>query len=91
MSESVALVMVPDLARLYDFGPTHPLRPERVLGTFEHIEKLDMVAKAGVREVEARSATDEEVLAVHDAEFVNAVRDIDSGLVTSQFGLQYGL
>lgn len=91
MSDSVALVMVPDLARLYDFGPTHPLRPERVLGTFEHIEKLEMVAKAGVREVEARSATDAEIRAVHDVAFVNAVRDIDTGLMSSQFGLQYGL
>ncbi|MBA3290810.1 MAG: acetoin utilization protein AcuC [Actinobacteria bacterium] len=91
MTESTTLVTVPDLARLYDFGPSHPLRPERVLGTYEHIESLDMVAKAGVAEVDARRASDEEVLAVHAADFVNAVRDIDSGLAISSFGLGYGL
>ncbi len=91
MSDSTALIRVPDLARLYDFGPTHPLRPERVLGTLHHVEKLDIVDKAGVQEVEARRASDDEVLAVHSAEFVHAVRDVDAGAVTSQFGLQYGL
>ncbi|MDQ3771091.1 MAG: acetoin utilization protein AcuC [Actinomycetota bacterium] len=91
MTESTTLVTVPDLARLYDFGPSHPLRPERVLGTYEHIKSLDMVAKAGVAEVDARRASDEEVLAVHAGDFVNAVRDIDSGLATSSFGLGYGL
>ena len=27
MSESIALVTVEDIARAYDFGPGHPLRP----------------------------------------------------------------
>jgi acetoin utilization protein AcuC len=91
MSDSTALIRVPDLARLYDFGPSHPLRPERVLGTLDHIARLNLVQNERVKEIDARSATDEEILAVHSAEFMNAVRDIDGGAVTSQFGLQYGL
>src|ERR671917_522672 len=67
MSDAVALVTVEDIARKYDFGPQHPLRPERVLLTYDHI------------------------LAIHDAEFVNAVRDIDGGLMPSGAGLLYGL
>ena len=91
MSDSTTLIRVPDLARLYDFGPTHPLRPERVLGTLDHIARLGIVEKAGVKEMDARRANDDEILAVHSAEFVNAVRDVDAGVVTSQFGLQYGV
>jgi acetoin utilization protein AcuC len=91
MSDSTTLIRVPDLARLYDFGPTHPLRPERVLGTLDHIERLGIVDAAGVKEVDARRAHDDEILTVHSAEFVNAVRDVDAGVVTSQFGLQYGV
>jgi acetoin utilization protein AcuC len=91
MSDSTTLIRVPDLARLYDFGPTHPLRPERVLGTLDHIARLGMIDEAGVEEVDARNATDDEIRAVHSAEFVTAVRDVDAGVVTSQFGLQYGV
>ncbi|MGH2735936.1 MAG: acetoin utilization protein AcuC [Actinomycetota bacterium] len=91
MSRSVALVTVEDIARMYDFGPHHPLRPERVLLTYEKVRDLGLIDLEHVVEVPSRSATDDEILAVHGAEFVNAVRDIDSGLMPAGAGLQYGL
>ncbi|CAN5617653.1 acetoin utilization protein AcuC [soil metagenome] len=91
MSDLTTLIRVPDLARLYDFGPTHPLRPERVLGTLDRIADLGIVELAGVEQIDARHASDDEILTVHSTEFMNAVRDIDAGAVTTQFGLQYGV
>jgi len=91
MSGSTTLIRVPDLARLYDFGPTHPLRPERVLGTLDRIADLGIVEQAEVEQIDARTASDDEILAVHSAEFMNAVRDIDAGTVPAQFGMQYGV
>lgn len=91
MSDSVALVVVEDIARKYDFGATHPLRPERVLLTYENIRALGLVDRDNVSEVPSRSATEAEILAVHDADFVNAVRDIDGGLMPVSSGLRYGL
>ena len=40
---SVGLVTVDDVAKAYDFGPQHPLRPERVILTYEHIEALGLM------------------------------------------------
>jgi acetoin utilization protein AcuC len=89
MSESVALVTVDDIAKAYDFGSSHPLRPERVLLTYDHIRDLGLNEVA--REVSSRSATDAEIEAVHDPDFVSMVKAIDAGTVDEREGLAYGL
>ena len=89
MSHSVALVTVEDIAKTYDFGSSHPLRPERVLLTYDHIENLGLAEK--VRLVPSRSATDDEVAAVHDQEFIGMVKAIDAGEVDEREGLGFGL
>ncbi|HEV3472897.1 MAG TPA: acetoin utilization protein AcuC, partial [Actinomycetota bacterium] len=61
----VALVAVDDLARLYDFGATHPLRPERVLLTYERIRALGLMDLPHVTELAARVADDAEITAAH--------------------------
>jgi acetoin utilization protein AcuC len=76
---------------MYDFGPQHPLRPERVLGTYENIRKLGLESRPNVREVPSRPATEAEICAVHDLEFVEIVRGIDEGSVEKWAGLEYGL
>lgn len=91
MSDSVALVTVEDIARAYDFGASHPLRPERVLLTYDNVRNLGLIDRDDVREVPSRSANDEEILAVHDAEFVEMVRAIDAGRVDERAGLEFGL
>lgn len=85
------LITVEDIARRYDFGDSHPLRPERVLLTYENIRKLGLIALDHVEEIPARDATDEEILAVHDADFVQAVKGIDAGTLPAGAGLEYGL
>jgi acetoin utilization protein AcuC len=91
VSAYVALVVVEDIARKYDFGSSHPLRPERVLLTYENIRTLGLIDRANVVEVLSRSATEAELLAVHDADFVNAVQAIDEGSKPPSSGLLYGL
>jgi acetoin utilization protein AcuC len=89
LSRSVGLVRVEDIARTYDFGASHPLRPERVLLTYENIDRLGLSRRDHVEALASRSATDDEVLAVHGAEFVDAVKSIDAGERTS--ALEFGL
>ncbi|MFN2490241.1 MAG: acetoin utilization protein AcuC [Actinomycetota bacterium] len=87
----VALVNVEDIARSYDFGASHPLRPERVLLTYDNIRRLGLVGLGDVREVPSRSATSEEIIAVHDAAFVDAVRGIGDGTMERWAGIEFGL
>lgn len=87
----VALVSIGDLGRLYDFGASHPLRPERVLLTYDHIRELGLGDHPHVSTVEARVATDEEITAAHDPEFVRTVIGIDRGDLSERDGLEFGL
>jgi acetoin utilization protein AcuC len=89
VTERIALVTVDDIARAYDFGPSHPLRPERVLLTYDHIRELGLIDL--VREVPSRVATNEEILAVHSPEYVATVMGIDDGSVDPRAGFEYGL
>jgi acetoin utilization protein AcuC len=91
VSESVALVTVEDIARIYDFGSSHPLRPERVLLTYEHIRALDLLYRPNVTQEKSRVATDEEIAAVHDRDFIETVKGIDSGELSERHGLPFGL
>jgi acetoin utilization protein AcuC len=91
MSERVALVMVEDSARAYDFGSAHPLRPERVLLTYERIRELGLLDLSSVQSLESRSASEQEITRVHDSRFVAAVRDVDEGLMERWAGIEYGL
>lgn len=57
----------------YDFGPQHPLRPERItagLELLEHIGLWDSRRSAGP----VVSALDEEIFLIHDVAYVDAVR-----------------
>jgi acetoin utilization protein AcuC len=91
LSSSVALVIVDDIARAYDFGSSHPLRPERVLLTYDKVRELGLVGLDHVREIPSRSASDEEIEAAHAGDFVKMVKDIDRGAVDEHEGLRYGL
>ncbi|HYP23505.1 MAG TPA: acetoin utilization protein AcuC [Actinomycetota bacterium] len=88
---SVALVTVEDIARAYDFGSSHPLRPERVLLTYDAVRELGLTALPNVSEVPSRSATDDEILAVHDEDFVAMVKAVDAGAADRREALEFGL
>lgn len=89
--KSVALVTVDEIAREYDFGPQHPLRPERVLLTYESIRALDLIHRPNVDEIPARVATEEEVRAAHSADYVEVVKALDWGMMPPSQALHYGL
>ena len=91
MSESVALVTVDDIAKAYDFGSSHPLRPERVLLTYDRIRELGLLDPPNVEEIPYRSATEDEVRAVHDPGFIEVVKGIDAGDLEHRVGLEFGL
>ena len=82
---------VEDIARAYDFGSSHPLRPERVLLTYEHIRALDLLYRPNVRREKSRDATDDEIAAAHDRDFIETVKGIDSGSLSESHGLPFGL
>ena len=91
MPDHIALVTVDDLAKAYDFGSSHPLRPERVLLTYDNIRDLGLTSLEHVDEIQYRTATETEVVAVHDQRFIDVVRGIDDGRVEERAGLEYGL
>jgi acetoin utilization protein AcuC len=89
----MAVIAHDDCFLSYDFGPEHPLRPERlVLG-------LDLLREAGIWDESSESlavipATDQELQRVHDAGYLRAVQDAGMGLVPlaqlARFGLGAG-
>ena len=91
VSERVALITVDDLAERYDFGPQHPLRPERVLLTYERIRALGLIDGQRVAEVHYRVARDDEIARVHDEDFIAVVKGLDAGEVAPGRALRFGL
>ncbi|MEX2587551.1 MAG: acetoin utilization protein AcuC [Actinomycetota bacterium] len=79
MRDQVELIWYGSGAPWYDFGPQHPLRPGRITLTHDLIESLGIVDGDRVVQTDARSATDEEILAVHAPEYVQAVKAAGNG------------
>jgi acetoin utilization protein AcuC len=79
VSEQVELVWYGDDAPLYDLGPQHPLRPARVILTRRLILDYGLIDGQRVAEIPARDATDDELLLVHTARYLDAVRRAGNG------------
>ncbi len=73
MGGEAGLVLCPE-ARIYDHGPEHPLRPARVLLTWQLIEACGLTELANVSTLECRKASDAEIGLVHTADFIEATR-----------------
>jgi acetoin utilization protein AcuC len=58
----------------YDFGPTHPMHPVRVDLTMRLARSLGVVGDGALVAVPAPDATDDDLLVVHDASLIEAVR-----------------
>jgi acetoin utilization protein AcuC len=78
VSDRVALVRCPE-ARIYDHGPQHPLRPQRVLYTWDLIDACGLPELPNVIEVPCRPATDDELGRVHTDPFIDATRRAGHG------------
>ena len=60
----------------YDFGATHPLQPIRVQLAVELMRMCGLLDAANVTRLDPRLATREELLAVHDRAYVDAVETL---------------
>ena len=89
MSDRVGLVRCPE-ARIYDHGPQHPLRPERVLLTWELIDAYRIGEGSGVVSLGAEAADDATLLMVHTAEFIDATKRAGAGEEGSWTRFGYG-
>ena len=78
MSGGAGLVLCPE-ARIYDHGPQHPLRPHRVLLTWDLIRGCGLLDRSEASTIACRSATDEEVRLVHTADYLDATRRAGHG------------
>jgi acetoin utilization protein AcuC len=78
VSGRAALVRCPE-ARIYDHGPGHPLRPDRVLLTWELIGATGLDAGPDVTVLGCEPATDEELQLVHTSEYVEATKAAGRG------------
>ncbi|MBI3944644.1 MAG: acetoin utilization protein AcuC [Armatimonadetes bacterium] len=63
----------------YDLGPSHPLKPVRLRMTQDLLDAYGVLARPEARVVEARPATEEEVLAVHTRGYYDAVAALSAG------------
>jgi acetoin utilization protein AcuC len=78
MSGRAGLVLAPE-ARMYDHGPAHPLRPERVLYTWELIRACGLLERPDVETIGCTAATDDEIALVHTRGFIDATRRAGQG------------
>jgi len=73
VSDRVCLVRCRE-AGIYDHGPGHPLRPDRVLLTWDLIEAYGLDAAANVEVLGCEPAGDDEIGLVHTPAFIDATR-----------------
>ena len=78
MSERVGLVRDRGV-RIYDHGPEHPLRPERVLLTWDLIEAYGLLGAPNVETLVCESAADALLELVHEPAFIDATRRAGHG------------
>ena len=87
MSDQVTFVWDERLAA-YNFGPSHPLAPIRVELAVRLVRDLALLDRPNVREVAADFAPDADLLRVHTAEYLAAVRGAgETGLDDLAHGL----
>ncbi|HJX06458.1 MAG TPA: acetoin utilization protein AcuC [Actinomycetota bacterium] len=71
MGDRAGLVVAAE-AGIYDHGPQHPLRPDRVLLTWDLIAACGLDRRAGVATISAEPAANEDLERVHTSAFIEA-------------------
>ena len=75
---SASLIYSPRLAR-YRLSPSHPLKPERLVMTYELIQACGLLHNPETDCREPVPATEEDLLLVHSREYLEAVRTAAAG------------
>jgi acetoin utilization protein AcuC len=90
-ANDAVLVTVDDAVRDYDFGAAHPLRPERVLLTYGHIEQLGFHDLPGLTQLRMQPVGEDAILRAHDSDYVEMVKALGDGREEPSRGLRFGL
>ncbi|MEE8574778.1 MAG: acetoin utilization protein AcuC [Thermodesulfobacteriota bacterium] len=75
----------------FSYGGGHPMRPLRLRLTHELMGRLGLLTGEGVKVIEAREATEREILTSHTPEYLEALKVADSGEISERLGMAYGL
>jgi acetoin utilization protein AcuC len=78
VSEHIGLVRDPGV-RSYDHGPGHPLRPERVLLTWDLIDAYGLLDASGVETLRCAPADDAALQLVHTPAYIDATKRAGHG------------
>jgi acetoin utilization protein AcuC len=89
VSDHVGLVLAPE-ARIYDHGPDHPLRPDRVLLTWDLIAAYGLDGHPNVGTLGVEPADDATLELVHTPAFVDATRRAGHGELGDWARFGYG-
>jgi len=73
----------------YDYGAAHPLKIERLRLTHDLCEAYDLFAFPDAALIEARPASESEILRYHTSEYVATLKGVSSGLIPGN--LSYGV
>lgn len=73
----------------YSFSDTHPFNQKRIVLTMDLLKKYGALSNEDI--IAPRTATDEELLLVHDSTFIDIVKRAGKGLVTEEAGAVYGI
>ena len=81
-----------DITRLaeFDYGPSHPLRMERLRLALGLINSYGLLEGDNVRILELEPASEEDLLSFHDQSYIEALKMADGG-VFPDGGLSFGL
>jgi acetoin utilization protein AcuC len=75
----------------YFFRPDHPFNPKRLELTVSMLEALQLVGGENTPIVAPRPATEEELLRVHEREYIDAVKRLSSPGANPKDGFPWGL
>ncbi len=84
------LLITSDAYQRFDYGPTHPLQVKRLKLTVELIEAYGLLRGKKTRTLEARQASEEEVLTFHSWDYLQVLKEANSGRFQAEWG-GYGL
>lgn len=76
----------------YYYGIDHPMKPVRLKLTYELMEELKLTRLPSARIIEARAATEAELLLFHTPEYIRVLKESNTGIIPvggSMHGLGY--
>lgn len=91
VTRNVPLIYSPDLMA-YDFGPQHPLRPERLRLTLELMSACGLLEDKTLL-IPPKPATEHDVLTYHTSDYVSVVKELGCGKQireSATYGFEWG-